>query len=241
VGLDHGLQTEVQTEAGLKLELPLDFRLESQLYFQYLTANIFPDLVIDQADSCDSLPPQIAEKAERCQNRYPRASAIAYGLEVFLHRNMTERLSGWLSYTLGWAHGEADEGYSFTPSFDVRHLVNMVLQYSLGGGFEAGARLHFRTGKMANMTFLREGPIRYEQRLPAFFRADVMFGYGWVASWARLRLALEWWNLTLSREATGIECTDGVKTAANPLSATPCKVTYAPAIFLPNLGIRADF
>jgi hypothetical protein len=94
---------------------------------------------------------------------------------------------------------------------------------------------------MANMTFLREGPIRYEQRLPAFFRADVMFGYGWVASWARLRLALEWWNLTLSREATGIECTDGVKTAANPLSATPCKVTYAPAIFLPNLGIRADF
>lgn len=241
VGLDHGLQTAVQTEAGVKIELPLDIELESQLYLQYLTANIFPDLVLDQADACDTLPPTIAERAERCKNRYPRASAVAYGLEIFLHRNLSERLSGWLSYTLGWAHAKADEGYSFTPSFDVRHLANMVLQYRIGAGFEAGARLHFRTGKMANMTFLRADPIRYEQRMPAFFRADVMFGYGWQTSWAKLRLALEWWNLTLSREATGIECTDGVDTASNPLTSTPCRVTYAPAIFLPNLGIRADF
>jgi hypothetical protein len=241
VGLDHGLQTAVQTEAGVSIDLPLDVRLETNLYFQYLTRNLFPDLVLDTAESCDSLPIQIADRAARCQDRYPRASAIAYGLEVFLHRDMTERLSGWLSYTLGWADAHADEGYSFTPSFDVRHLANLVLQYSIVEGFEVGARLHFRTGKMANMTFLRDSPIRYEQRLPAFGRVDVMFGYRWQTSWAKLRLALEWWNLTLSREATGIQCTDGVDTARNPLSATPCEVTYAPAIFLPNLGLRADF
>jgi outer membrane receptor protein involved in Fe transport len=241
VGLDHGLQTAVQTEAGVSIELPLDVRLESNLYLQYLTRNIFPDLVLETADSCDSLPVQIADLAPRCQQRYPRASALAYGLEVFLHRDMTKRLSGWLSYTLGWADAHADEGYSFTPSFDVRHLANLVLQYTIVDGFEVGARLHFRTGKMANMTFLRDRPIRYEQRLPAFVRADVTFGYRWQTSWAKLRLALEWWNLTLSREATGIQCMDGVDTARNPLSATPCKVTYAPAIFLPNLGLRADF
>jgi hypothetical protein len=241
VGLDHGLQTAVQTEAGVSIDLPLDVRLESNLYFQYLTRNLFPDLVLDTAKSCDSLPVQIADMAPRCQDRYPRASAVAYGLEVFLHRDMTKRLSGWLSYTLGWAHAHADEGYSFTPSFDVRHLANLVLQYTIADGFEVGARLHFRSGKMANMTFLREDPIRYEQRLPAFFRADLTFGYRWQTSWAKLRLALEWWNLTLSREATGIQCTDGVDAGRNPLSATPCKVTYAPAIFLPNLGLRADF
>jgi hypothetical protein len=241
VGLDHGLQTAVQTEAGLKIDLPLDVQLETNLYFQYLTKNIFPDLVLDQMDSCDSLPPQIADLAARCQNRYPRASAVAYGLEVFLHRAMTERLSGWLSYTLGWASAHADEGYDFTPSFDVRHLANLVLQYRIGAGFDVGARLHFRTGKMANMTFLRGGPIRYEQRLPSFFRADVTASYSWQTSWAKLRLALEWWNLTLAREATNIQCTDGVDAGRNPLNVTPCKVTYAPAIFLPNLGLRADF
>lgn len=241
VGLDHGLQTAVQTEAGVRIELPLDVRLESNLYFQYLTRNLFPDLVLDTAESCDSLPVQIAELAPRCRDRYPRASAVAYGLELFLHRNMTERLSGWLSYTLGWANAHADEGYSFTPSFDVRHLANLVLQYTIVDGFEVGARLHFRTGKMANMTFLRDGPIRYEQRLPAFVRADVMLGYRWHTSWAKLRLALEWWNLTFSREATGIQCTEGPEIGRNPLKATPCKVTYAPAIFLPNIGLRADF
>jgi outer membrane receptor protein involved in Fe transport len=241
VGLSHGLQTALQTEAGVKIELPLEVQLETNLYFQYLTKNLFPDLVLDEADSCDSLPPQIEEVTERCRNRYPRARAVAYGLEIFLHRAMTERLSGWLSYTLGWANAHADEGYDFTPSFDVRHFANLVLQYRLGAGFDVGARVNVRSGKMANETFLRDRPIRYEQRLPAFFRADVTASYSWTTSWAKLRLALEWWNLTLSREATNIQCVDGVQTAQNPLNATPCKVTYAPAIFLPNLGLRADF
>jgi hypothetical protein len=116
-----------------------------------------------------------------------------------------------------------------------------VLNYKVVGGFSAGTRLHFRSGKMANETFLRAGPIRYEQRLPAFFRADVQFGYAWSASWADLKLTLEWWNLFLAREATGIQCRDGIDNSADPLRATPCRVTRAPALFLPNLGLRASF
>ncbi len=241
VGLDHGLQTAVQGEAGVTLRLPAKLRFESQVYAQYMTGMILPDLALDQTQDCDAFPPNVAAMYARCSNGYPRARAKSYGLEVFLHREATETLSGWLSYTLGWADAHADEGFDFTPSFDVRHLVNLVLQYDFGGGFGAGARLHYRSGKMGHETFLREGPIRYEQRLPSFVRTDLQLSYAWETSWADLRLALEWLNVTLSREATGIDCTDGVLGTSDPLTATPCRVTWAPAIFFPNLGLRAMF
>jgi outer membrane receptor protein involved in Fe transport len=241
VGLSYGLQQAIQTEAGVAFMLPEQLRLETQFYVQYLTDVILPDLVLEQSENCNSLPPEIADSSARCIDRYPRANALAYGAEVFLHRASSEPLSGWLSYTLGWAEGYAAAGFTFTPSFDVRHLINLVLNYKFGGGFSAGTRLHFRSGKMASETFLRDGPIRYEQRLPGFFRADVQLGYAWSASWADLKLSLEWWNLTLAREATGIQCLDGVLNAADPLRATPCRVTRAPGLFLPNLGLRAVF
>jgi hypothetical protein len=142
---------------------------------------------------------------------------------------------------LGWASAHADEGFTFTPSFDVRHVLNLVLQYRLGAGFSAGMRLHYRTGKMANATFVRDAPIRYEQRLPGFFRADLQVSYAWQTSWAKLRVSLEWFNATLSREATEIKCRDGIGVGPNPLSATPCMVIRAPPIFFPNLGLRAQF
>lgn len=240
VGLDHGLQRAVQNEAGVAVELPEELRLESQFYLQYLTNMIFPDLELERSDYCDLLPPAAAAASERC-NRYPRSTGWAYGWEVFLHRAASERISGWLSYTLGWARAHAEEGFSFTPSFDVRHVANLVLQYRIGGGFSAGARLHARSGKMAQYVFVREEPVRYEQRLPAYFRADLQLAYGWATHWGRLRVSLEWFNATLAREPTDIQCRDGVDVGADPLVATPCRVIYAPAIFFPNLGLRGEF
>jgi hypothetical protein len=241
VGLEHGVQQAVQSEAGVSFQLPAQLRLETQFYLQHLNNVILPDLVLEQSENCNTLPPELADRTARCVDRYPRATVLAYGAEVFLHREPTEQLSGWLSYTLGWAEGHAQQGFDFTPSFDVRHLINLVLQLKLGAGFSAGTRLHYRSGKMASETFLRAGPIRYEQRLPAFFRADAQLGYAWTTSWADLKLSLEWWNLFLAREATGIQCRDGFDNARDPLRATPCRVTRAPALFLPNLGLRAAF
>jgi outer membrane receptor protein involved in Fe transport len=171
----------------------------------------------------------------------PRSSVWAYGLEVFLRRSPSKALSGWISYTLGWADARSDRGYAFTPNFDIRHVLNLVLQYRLGGGFGLGGRIFYRSGKVASHTFVRQELIHYEQRLPGFLRADASLAYSWDTHWARLRLALEWLNLSLAREATDIDCQDGVQTGSNPLSATPCKVHFAPPIFFPNLGLRAQF
>ena len=116
-----------------------------------------------------------------------------------------------------------------------------MLQWRFADGFVASSRLHYRTGKMAGATFLRDRPIRYEQRLPGFFRLDLQVSYGWITGFGRMRVALEWFNATLSREATKIECEDGVEIPTDPSAATPCRVRHAPALFFPNLGVRAEF
>jgi hypothetical protein len=240
VGLEHGLQSAVQSEAGVAIDLPEATRLQTQVYLQRFNDMIFPDLAIEQINDCRNLPPGVAQLTTHCNEGYPRSSAWAYGLEALLRRQASKHLSGWISYTLGWARARADSGFAFDPSFDVRHVANFVLQYRFDDHWSAGARAQYRTGKIASHTFLRAEPIRYEQRLPGFFRADLEVSYAWFPKWGRLRVALEWLNVTLAREPSDIACRDGVNVGANPLTATPCTVTYAPAIFLPNLGVKAE-
>ncbi|HTU60084.1 MAG TPA: hypothetical protein VMF89_16645, partial [Polyangiales bacterium] len=123
---------------------------------------------------------------------------------------------------------------SYTPSWDVRHLANLVLQWEIGGGFALGMRGFFRSGKSSGQFYRTEDMMwgRNELRMPGFFRGDLQFSYSWKNSWARMRFGLEWFNFTISREAIA---TDGCSAAA-----MGCSIDYAPAIFAPNLSLRAD-
>ena len=71
--------------------------------------------------------------------------------------------------------------------------------------------------------------------LDPFFRADAQVAYAWDAGWGRLRIVLEWLNLTLAEEQTGIACQHdpGGRIAT-------CQTQSAPAIFAPNLGLRME-
>ena len=80
--------------------------------------------------------------------------------------------------------------------------------------------------------------VPYEQRLPGFFRADIRISYAWQKDWGRLRLALEWFNLTAAREPFGLDCETN---DLGLVTETPCDVSYGPRIFFPNLGLRATF
>lgn len=237
VALERGLQRAISTEAGVAYLPTIDWRLETTLFYNHLTGLLIPDLFIDCADEgqatlCDS------------DGSIPRGQVDAYGLELFIKRNANAWLSGWLSYTLAWADGQSERGAEFTPSFDVRHVGNLVLQARLGAGFSLGGRAHYRSGKVASESVydpLRDATntiyFRYERRLPGFFRADAQLIYAWTNSWARMRVSLEWMNLTLSREAIDVTCDQ--QPSGLP-TGTPCKVEYAPAIFFPSLGIRAE-
>jgi hypothetical protein len=154
-----------------------------------------------------------------------------------LKRDLTQRLSGFLSYTWSHSNAVARDGTPFTPMSDVRHLLNAVLQYDVGYGFGVGMRLHYRTGKMAVNTIYSALRMHFEHiyyRLPEFLRLDVRLSYAFRVSFGRLEASLSLQNATLSREAINRDCF-ATRTGYD------CVVDYQPYIVLPNLGLRADF
>lgn len=230
VATSRGLQTAIQSELGFGWDTPLGVRLEVQGYLHHYDGLVFTDVLL-LGDTLQTICASIdCPGGSTVQDRI---SGYSYGAEIFARRAPENRLSGFLSYTLGWSHTDDVVGLHYTPSWDVRHVLNLVTQWDLGHGFSIGARLHARSGKMSGQ-FLIDDSFqlrRDEQRLPWFVRLDLQVAYSWHPSWGRMRLSLEWFNATMSREPTGVDCT-----------ATPgtCVTQYLPAIFFPNLGLRGE-
>ena len=214
VALDRGLQEAIQSDAGVALELPENFRLELQGFLHHYGHLLLPELYAPEEGAS-----------------VPTAEAFSYGAEVFLRRPAEERVSGWISYTLGWANAhQTPDGASFAPEFDVRHVLNIVLQLRWDEGWQVGMRLHAHSSRPFNQFDLGRSDPTYSIRLPWFMRADARVGYGWTTSWGSMLVYVEWMNLTLSKEALGAECLYGT-----------CTAQTAPAIFVPNAGVRAQF
>ncbi|MGD8861024.1 MAG: TonB-dependent receptor [Myxococcales bacterium] len=242
--LDRGLSRAAQAEAGVALELPLQSSLQLTVFGHRYDHLVFLELVLDCDGNTDPLAPFLfsigrALPTPQCaRSGLPRGDGHSYGAELRLQRALTERLGGWLNYTLAGADARASDGTAFTPQFDVRHVLDAVLTYDWGDGFESGLRLHYRSGKPAVNTifdFVAGEFDRVESRLPPFFRADVQLTYGFDTRAARFELTLQWLNLTFSREATKRDC---VLTAELDVS---CRADLQPAIVLPNAGLRAWF
>jgi TonB family protein len=72
----------------------------------------------------------------------------AYGLEVMLKHEVTERFFGWISYTLNRSEerraGSGDP-YVLT-AFDQTHILVLVGSYRIGKGWEVGSRFRYVTG-----------------------------------------------------------------------------------------------
>jgi hypothetical protein len=229
VATDRGLQSAIQSEAGVGWDTPLDLRAELQAFVHVYRNLVFVDALLleDSFDLiCETIDCGGATLAERIDG-------VSYGAELFLRRAPEERLSGFLSYTLAWSHVDDVGGLPYTPTWDVRHLGNLIVQWEIGAGFSAGGRLHARSGKLIGEFLLDDSfaLARDEHRLPWFVRIDLQVAYAWRPSWGRMRVALEWFNATLSREPINTECKGAPRT---------CEVEYLPAIFFPNLGVRGE-
>jgi hypothetical protein len=229
VATDRGLQTAIQSEAGVGWDTPLNLRAELQFFLHHYSNLVFTDALL-LADSFDMIC-----KTIQCGNASVpnRIDGFSYGAEVFIKRPVTNRLSGWISYTLAWSAVDAVAGLPYTPTWDVRHIGNLVLQWNMGGGFSSGARLQARSGKLQGAFVIDDALqlARDERRLPGFARLDLELAYAWRTSWGRLRVSLEWFNATLAREPAELICTG---------SPRVCQTVYLPAIFFPNLGVRGE-
>ncbi len=165
-----------------------------------------------------------------------------YGFELFLRRDFTEKLGGFLSYTLSRTERVLGSQTELS-SFDRTHVISAVLGYDLGKGFRIGGRMYYTSGRpyfaacgtpdcgpgdpLGPRPYLRTG------RMPSFMRVDTRFEKRWrFASGAWLAGTFEWFNALLASETQNIDW-DPVRGGLRADVRSP--------LTLPSIGIEAGY
>jgi hypothetical protein len=213
----EGLQRGVQTSAGVEW-LPSDgTRVEVTLFQTALLRGSDP-IGVYQLDNADLSVDALTD----------RVTAHTYGAELYLRRDLTRRLGGFLSYTLSRSTRSVArlEGPS---SVDRTHVVNVAASYRLGDSWRTGARVMFYSGVPAEVAYPRAA--LSPPRGPVFHRVDWRLEKRWRLGddgfWA---LVAEVQNTTLRRETLDVSC-----------YAYGCDTEGIGPITVPSLGIEAQF
>lgn len=188
--LKGGLQTSLQTSAGVEVELP---------WSTTATVTAFDNVFLDMSDTLGAQPDN------RDTTKIPRSLGGAKGIEVFMHRSLGNRIGGIVSYTFSRTTRTID-GLTFPAAFDRTHVFHAALGYDLGRGWRTGSRFTLYTG--APLLQADSGSDELElaglSRDPAFYRIDFrvekkwrLAGSGWIS------LVVEMLNATLDTETLG--------------------------------------
>jgi hypothetical protein len=167
----------------------------------------------------------------------------AYGAELMVRQQLTNRFFGWLSYTLSRGERQDHPGEPWhTFQYDQTHILTLVGSYMLPRGFQVGARYRYVTGNPqtpvvgayydANRDSYR--PITgtpYSARLEAFSQLDLRLDKTWTFDRWRLSAYLDLQNVTNSRNAEATEYNFNYRQARG-INGLP---------LLPVVGIRGDF
>jgi hypothetical protein len=234
--LQLGLQRAIQGSSGLEATMPKDLSLRlTGFYQQYYNAN---DIVIDFGTAiCTSPPPESLTGYPAQLTR--QLNGEAYGMELMFRRKATatNRVSGWIAYTL--SRSERVYSCGLRPSdFDQTHLLNVVVQVRLPWKLMAGARLYLATGRPVTVVdpTLGTAQIRNNVRLPDYVQLDVRLDREWIFNRWALAAFLEVVNLTYSESDVGI---------AYPkvMGITRYDMPYVNGFhwILPSVGLRARF
>jgi TonB family protein len=160
----------------------------------------------------------------------------AEGVELFLQRDFTERLGGFVSYTLSRSD-TALRAATYESLWDRTHLLSVVLGYDLGGGWRAAARFFFESGRSYMVTCPTpscapaSGPPVYSvtRRLPPFFRLDGRIERRWTFSGGQwLAVTFECFNALDKAEPIGGDYSP----------ATGLTIRTQSPIILPSFGLE---
>jgi TonB family protein len=224
--LSRGVQASYQTSTGAEVRLPAGFTA---------TGNVFVHEYTGLADYYETCPPGQSNCSFNGQS---------VGLELLVRRSLTQRLTGWLGYTL--SSTERDAFYQGTwvrrPSeFDRTHVANVVLAADLGKRWRAGARLVAYSGLPYSTTTGMVGPP--DARAPPFFRLDLRVERKWQALGGTMTLVFEWLNALLNKEPFGTTCSANVGASPTggpiPVETTQCQPNDIGPITFPSVGIEA--
>jgi len=244
VPLEPGLQRANQTEAGVRLFLPYQLTLEARGYINLYRDIRFVDIFTN---------PQINDSLEPVGFVDDAGDGKSYGATLLLQRPFQIGFSTFFSYTLGFSdltatavlNGMMPQSFDYTPSYDVRHVLNAVLAWQAKFGLVVSGRLSTRSGRTEGWVWLDDdGVVRqYSQRVPWFTRLDAEIAYEWAKPGRRMRISLEWVNITQARDAQELspESLEPACVSRSGVPAEPCPLLFSTAIWFPNLSFRATF
>lgn len=213
----EGLQRGVQTSAGAHFQLDESTLAQWTLFQTALFAGSDP-IGLFQLDNAD-----VTVEAATA-----RVTAHTVGMEVYLRRDLTDRLGGFLSYTLARSN-RATARLEGPSSVDRTHVLNVAAAYRLGDTWRLGTRLVFYSGRPAEVAYPRAA--RNPPRGPAFYRLDLRIEKRWqLDERSFMALVLEVQNTTLQRETTDVSC-----------YAYGCVTESIGPVTVPSLGLEAAF
>ncbi len=247
VGSSVGMSKARQVQAAVRGPIGGDFDGSVALYIRDTRYAL--DFAMIDKDFAEATRPPCTDRDETYQvRRYDRnLDATAKGLEVMLRRDLGQKLSGWVSYSLAKFDRHLPIGRQ-PHDFDQRHTLNAALQYRVGK-WTLGTALHLHTGRAAlypkrsicavepqeegepspgSYADFRDDPTNL-RRLPLTWRADVRIERRFRLAGMRAKATFEMINTLLRKEVLGytVDFYDEV---------TPVSL-YLP---VPMLGLEAE-
>lgn len=255
--LSQGLQTSVQTSQGVEIALPWAFTLTpTAFYHRYLG-------LTDFATTCGITDDGTGDEEGDCLDK--RVSGRTIGLELLLRRSLTQKLTGWISYTLsrttrqtalaaydletligGGLEARRQKTVSYDEvagDFDRTHVLNVIGAYDLGRGWRAGARFYYYTGRpYSRRVYGYTIPPFNERRFPDFYRIDTRLEKAWrIGEKGRVAFVIEWLNVTLRKEATSVTCGSNARSFQEALQSDQCTFDEIGPVTIPSLGVEGSF
>ena len=170
-------------------------------------------------------------------------SGRAYGMELLLKHDLTERFYGWISYTLMRSEEKEKGSDAYVPSrFDQTHILTIVASGRPGMGFEVGIRFRLVSGNPETPVFRGEfvadrgfylpiiGPLR-SARGPLFHQLDLRVEKMWRFTRWMLSLYLDIQNIYNAKNPE-LRMWDYRFKKTQEIRGLP---------FLPSLGIKGVF
>ena len=220
-GLQGGLQRSVQTSTGVEADLPLSFRASGTVFY-----NAFFNL----SDPFNWATRLSSNDGEWAHLLSARVNGSAVGLELHVERKLTERLGGFLSYTLSRSIRDTFF-YGVIPArSDRAHALQGALSWNIGHGFRVGARGTVLSGRP--LAEIYQGLRGLPAREPPSYRLDARAEKRWtLGKRGYLSLVLEMLNVTLAKQPDGLLCEPSG-------GATRCKSDSVGPVAMPSIGVE---
>jgi TonB family protein len=206
--LSLGLLASTQYSVGAEAKLAKSTEIDVNAYYNSMNPILF-DLTVNPS-ATDIQQPQptfppgtippipMGQQDRALSGLFTERAGRSYGLEVLLRKRESDRLFGWISYTLSRSERETAQGWQLFD-FDRLHVLNLVTGLRLPRNWEFGTRILYQTGTPLTTAF-GTNDVRSDSQFRVDLRVDKRAVWN---SWL-LDFYVDIINTTLSAESGGL-------------------------------------